>query len=406
MSPNPILLMGPATTAEQLRRPGEFDHVAEPYQALEALAGGKYQTVLMDAALADLPALVRAVRRVARPARVLAVCDAAGEASLRLAPRAEVDDYFMLPISPADEERVFGPRAKPALGAPAAGAGNPGALTPEQIGHLVEAASSIEGLQTTLQDMVMDWTGLEVEWFDATEEHGAHPLLLLDAELPKVLCCEDPRAVPPAAGARLAALQALTGALAGQARRMEAMHRLAITDHLTGAYNRRYFEHFAHQLLARALAENFRVTLLMFDIDNFKRYNDTYGHAAGDEILRETAELLRTTTREIDVVARIGGDEFAVLFWDAEPPRQPNSQHPHNAVSVARRFRKALSEHHFAALGREAKGALTISGGLAACPGDGQSLGELMRHADQALRQAKASGKNRIYLVGDLAQAE
>ena len=122
------------------------------------------------------------------------------------------------------------------------------------------------------------------------------------------------------------------GPLAGQARRTEALHRLAVTDHLTGAYNLRYFEHFTDQLLRRPPAENFRATVLMYDIDGFKRYNDTYGHAAGDEILRQMAALMKHVTRAQDVVARIGGDEFAVLFWDAEPPRRPGSAPPQTAA--------------------------------------------------------------------------
>ena len=105
-------------------------------------------------------------------------------------------------------------------------------------------------------------------------------------------------------------------------------------------------------------------------------------------------------TREHDVVARIGGDEFAVLFWDEEPPRRPDSRHPDTARQLADRFVAAITRHHFGSLGPEAQGVLTISGGLATFPWDGADCRDLLRHADMALRRAKTSGKAAIHLVG------
>jgi diguanylate cyclase (GGDEF)-like protein len=175
---------------------------------------------------------------------------------------------------------------------------------------------------------------------------------------------------------------------------------LAITDHLTGAYNRRYFYHVTDRILARAEQTRGRVMLLLYDIDDFKHYNETYGHAAGDDILRETAALMRQTTREHDVVARIGGDEFAVLFWDQERPRVPNSRPIQAVYELSERFRRAVTLHQFKSLGPEAQGVLTISGGLASFPKDGVTRVELMRSADHALREAKRAGKNSIKLIG------
>jgi diguanylate cyclase (GGDEF)-like protein len=184
------------------------------------------------------------------------------------------------------------------------------------------------------------------------------------------------------------------------ARRTEALHKLAITDHLTGAYNRRHFYHITDHILRQAKASQFRVTLLLYDIDNFKHYNETYGHAAGDEILRDTAMLMKRTSRSHDVVARIGGDEFAVLFWDVEAPRRPQSKPLEDFFMLAERFRLAVSSHSFASLGPEAQGVLTISGGLANFPADGDSCRQLLRAADHALRNIKRSGKNGIQLIG------
>jgi diguanylate cyclase (GGDEF)-like protein len=142
------------------------------------------------------------------------------------------------------------------------------------------------------------------------------------------------------------------------------------------------------------------VTLLLYDIDDFKHYNETYGHAAGDEILRETAILMKRTSRSHDVVARIGGDEFAVLFWDVQPPRRASSKPLQDFQRLAERFCRAVSAHSFASLGPEARGVLTISGGLANFPADGQTCRDLLRAADQALRSVKRSGKNAIQIVG------
>ena len=184
------------------------------------------------------------------------------------------------------------------------------------------------------------------------------------------------------------------------AQRTVTLHQLATTDHLTGAYNRRYFYHLTEHILKRAKASRFRVTLLLYDIDDFKHYNETYGHAAGDEILRETAALMKRTCRSHDVVARIGGDEFAALFWDVQPPRRPSSQPLQDFWRLAERFRRAVGAHSFASLGPEAKGVLSISGGLANFPADGQTCLELLRAADQALRAVKRTGKNGIRIVG------
>lgn len=189
-------------------------------------------------------------------------------------------------------------------------------------------------------------------------------------------------------------------ALVSTAERTESLHRLAVTDHLTGAYNRRYFYHLTDRILAQAEGRGYRVTLLLYDVDDLKQYNDTYGHAAGDEILRETAAMMREITRSQDIVARIGGDEFAVLFWDSDPPRDPGSEPLDSAYDLADRFRRAVAGMEFPSLGPDAAGVLSISGGLANYPKDGASCRELLRSADRALDQAKRAGKNGIRIIG------
>jgi GGDEF domain-containing protein len=192
--------------------------------------------------------------------------------------------------------------------------------------------------------------------------------------------------------------------------RHKGLTRLATTDQLTGVANRRFFEHYLAKLLATAQAKRFPVSLLLFDIDNFKKYNDECGHATGDEILRETAELMRRCCRKHDLVARIGGDEFAVVFWEKEGPRQPkeNAQAvsaaervPQEPLQILKRFHRAISSQEFSGLGTSGRGTLTISGGLASYPWDGRTVEELVEKADHALVfGAKKSGKNSIHLVG------
>ena len=191
--------------------------------------------------------------------------------------------------------------------------------------------------------------------------------------------------------------------------RIRQLERLATEDDLTGLKNRRYIWEFARQILDYARREDQRVTLMFYDIDDFKHYNDEYGHTAGDRILKEAAVLMRSCCRAHDVVGRIGGDEFAVIFWDdpvlKDAPDQPERRsahvdHPREAIVIARRFRKALEASDLALLGPGGKGVLTISGGLASYPQDGDNVEQLFEKADAALLEAKRSGKNRVYLVG------
>ncbi|MEM9418675.1 MAG: GGDEF domain-containing protein [Planctomycetota bacterium] len=183
--------------------------------------------------------------------------------------------------------------------------------------------------------------------------------------------------------------------------RLEAQFKrlrdLAMKDELTGVWNRRYFNHFLKKILDRAAAGRQQVTLLLFDIDDFKLYNDAYGHAAGDEILVGVANLMKSSVREHDVVARIGGDEFAVIFWDAgEEPRKAHSKHPDDVLNAAKRFQKAVVDHRFPRLLDKAHGTLTISGGLAGFPWDGRTPEDLLEAADTMAMQSKQQGKNAI----------
>lgn len=174
------------------------------------------------------------------------------------------------------------------------------------------------------------------------------------------------------------------------------LRRAALTDPLTGAWNRRYFERFLAAAINNARAKRLHVTILLFDIDNFKRYNDEFGHDAGDEILIEAVRLMRSVIRPTDRVCRIGGDEFAVIFHDPQGPRIHGSSNSVSVVELANRFRRQIIEHKFPKLTSLAKGTLTISGGMAAFPWDGATPADLLTRADQLARESKLAGKDAI----------
>jgi diguanylate cyclase (GGDEF)-like protein len=201
--------------------------------------------------------------------------------------------------------------------------------------------------------------------------------------------------------------------------KLKALEALATTDELTGLKNRRYIWEFSRQIIERAKEEKGQVTLLVFDIDDFKHYNDVYGHSAGDEILRQAGLLMQRCCRGHDVVGRVGGDEFTVIFWDdpqrkaagsTDERRLSTTDHPKEVIFIAKRFRRQLQKAELPLLGPEGKGVLAISGGLASFPRDGSTIQRLFQQADKALLEAKRSGKNRIYLVGrpegDIADIE
>lgn len=201
---------------------------------------------------------------------------------------------------------------------------------------------------------------------------------------------------PQATGeALLAAAEWLAGWLSLQDR-LTLLERQASTDPLTGAWNRRHFDETLAQAIDNAREARRDVSVLVFDIDNFKRFNDEHGHESGDEILCEAVRLLQSVIRPTDTVYRIGGDEFAVIFDDPDGPREPASRHPGSVVDVARRFQQQVASKRFPKLGDDAPGRLTVSGGLATFPWDGLDGQSLVRAADQRALECKRQGKNAI----------
>ena len=370
--------------------------LSDPYEALREMSRRHWPTIVLTAGRADFAGLCRASRRLQKDSRLYAICSPATEPEVRALLGRPLDDYFIYPLTRRELSALRGAAARP----PGGPAGQAPALA-RQMAELIEVADSIAGLENHLLAAVGALVGAPVTWTELDQMPAdAQPLLLAAGDAPRVLVPHGPMRSSGEARDYLATVQAALGALWATARRTEELRRLAITDHLTGAYNRRHFYRQTERVLQQAGRNGAEVTLLLYDIDDFKRYNDTYGHAAGDEILRDTAALMKKITRSQDVVARIGGDEFAVLFAESDKPRLPGSRPPENAYALADRFRKAVQAMAFKSLGPEATGTLTISGGLAVFPRDGRNVRELLRVADMGLREAKASGKNAIHLIG------
>lgn len=183
------------------------------------------------------------------------------------------------------------------------------------------------------------------------------------------------------------------------ARLFEETRQLAITDELTGLANHRQF----YQQLAREVrrAQRYKrpLTLLMLDLDHFKQYNDKFGHLAGDQALRETAEVLRRNARDVDILARYGGEEFAIILPETDLER---------ALIHAERARAAIATHGFRGKDSDPQGDLTVSIGVATLTPAIRKIEELVHDADQALYRAKAQGRNRLELapVRDRVAAE
>jgi diguanylate cyclase (GGDEF)-like protein/PAS domain S-box-containing protein len=170
----------------------------------------------------------------------------------------------------------------------------------------------------------------------------------------------------------------------------EQLQKLANTDPLTELFNRRILlEHLAQETARLARFKNQSAALLMLDLDHFKRINDTYGHSTGDEVLRKFADIIRQTSRNIDIAARLGGEEFAILLPGATKK---------DAMAVAERLRNEIAN----AIMPHKKGSvrITVSIGAAALSADDVGGDRVLNHADVALYTAKDAGRNQCCWYG------
>ncbi len=204
----------------------------------------------------------------------------------------------------------------------------------------------------------------------------------------------------------LAKFEVLASQLALQVRKIrlyEMVRELSIVDGLTGTFVRRHFLERFEEEIRRALKQRFPLTVLMLDIDHFKRYNDDFGHLVGDATLKEVARIIRANVRNVDIVARYGGEEFVVVIPETKQE---------GGVEVAERIRSAVARRAFHVYDEETR--VTVSIGICVFPQDLPQPGadeydpsflfELLQRADRALYRAKEEGRNRVVVYRSLME--
>ena len=167
----------------------------------------------------------------------------------------------------------------------------------------------------------------------------------------------------------------------------ERTRHIAITDQLTGLHNFGYFWDRLREEKARAERYQRLLSLIIVDIDHFKRYNDSHGHPAGNEVLKRIAEILHAEAREVDIVARYGGEELVIVLPEATR---------RDATAMADRIRNRVWETHFENMHTQPLGRLSVSAGVATYPVDAYDETELVERADESLYRAKEEGRNRV----------
>jgi two-component system cell cycle response regulator len=172
-----------------------------------------------------------------------------------------------------------------------------------------------------------------------------------------------------------------------RAKQADIYEKLAQTDGLTELHNYRFFQQRLSIELNRARRFSRSLSLIMLDLDHFKAYNDVFGHQAGDQALRQLAIRLRYSSRSYDLVARYGGDEFAIILPETSKEM---------AVEVAERIRAAVEHSRVEGPRRSLDSRFTASLGISSFPDDATEPDELIRRADLALYLAKARGRNRV----------
>ncbi|MBU3736151.1 MAG: sensor domain-containing diguanylate cyclase [Methylobacterium sp.] len=181
-------------------------------------------------------------------------------------------------------------------------------------------------------------------------------------------------------------LQAVVRDITERKHLLKDLERQAHLDYLTGLHNRGYFMHLAEIEVARAVRYSSHLSLMMMDVDNFKKVNDTHGHKAGDLVLKKFAEICHDTLREVDIIGRIGGEEFAVLLPETDIDE---------AMEVAQRLRQKIASTKVG-IDHGLPLRFTISIGVSALSPNRENLDVLLSFADKALYLAKESGKNRV----------
>jgi diguanylate cyclase (GGDEF)-like protein len=203
-------------------------------------------------------------------------------------------------------------------------------------------------------------------------------VLVLDSATRGAFDASDVQALQPVADICATAIQ--------NAHHYEHARQLANVDGLTGIYNRRFFEQRILEEMERCRRYQSGMSVLMIDIDNFKRLNDEFGHLLGDEVLRQVSQIFVQQLRKIDVVCRFGGEEFAILV-----PETTGA----SALQVSEKLRRMIETWNFPGVPRP----VTVSIGIAEFPVHSSTRDELVGAADAAMYLAKSSGRNRVFVA-------
>jgi diguanylate cyclase (GGDEF)-like protein len=190
-------------------------------------------------------------------------------------------------------------------------------------------------------------------------------------------------------------LAQLTGMAIATLNLRTRLENQSIRDSLTGLFNRHFMQISLERELSRAARRKQTLAVFMLDLDHFKKFNDTFGHAAGDTVLKAVAEIFRSNIRTEDIACRYGGEEFTIMLPDVTPAI---------ALERAESIRRAVASVHLP-LDREVYSEFSISIGVALYPNDGETSELLLRRADMALYRAKRSGRNQVSQFEAVAMA-
>ncbi len=371
----------------------------------------------VDPSTASLSDALAGLREAAgRDTRLVLICRPEGERIARGFIGGVADDYLVTPLCEDDLSRAFGQEECP-LYIPASRRrvdDEPRASELAQLSELLRHLDAPGGeILRRLADLVVlaiGARGVRIVVQGTAAVSGSpvmKPVLSVPVDIVGAgdgqICVSESveGAYSPATVRKLEHYGKVASHLLNSARAQRRWREMAYTDELSGLPNRRYLFLKLDEIIGRAAIGQLNVSVLLFDVDDFKSYNDEFGHDAGDEIIRLCGELFRKHSREQDIVSRYGGDEFVVVFWDPEGPRVPGSRHPECALTVLNRFKEALARQDIAKLGPDSAGRVTISGGIATYPWDGMTREDLLARADEALQAAKRGGKNRVMLIGE-----
>ena len=254
------------------------------------------------------------------------------------------------------------------------------------------SARALESGRPVVENDALSVAGY-VRGFEETRSEMCLPLISL-GETVGVLALDSSRlnAFQPGDEQPLESVADICAAAIQNARYFDRVRQLAYIDGLTGIFNRRYFEMRVVEEIERARRYQGGLSVIMIDIDHFKRLNDEFGHLLGDEVLRQVSTIFSQNLRKVDVACRYGGEEFVILA--------PQTSAGH-ARAAAEKLRRVVEGWHFPGVPRP----VTISAGISNLPDHGQNRDELVKAADQALYAAKQGGRNRVVIAEAIASS-